>query len=366
MTVTHATGQYTVYTEALARAPQRLREAGLAPGLALVVTDETVAGLHLDALAGALRADGWRPVPVVVAPGEGSKSLQTFAAVVDACLAAGPDRRTPLLALGGGVVGDLGGFAASTLLRGVPLAHLPTTVLAQVDSAIGGKTGLNTARGKNLVGTFYPPCFVLADPATLQTLPEREVRSGLAEVVKHALLDGGPLLDRLETDWERVGEDGVLADIVREAAAVKARVVSADEREGGERAFLNFGHTLGHALEAAAGYGALAHGEAVALGMRAALHLSASLARGSASGDTLPEPWARMDRLVARLGAPAVPDGVTDEALLAAMGADKKRDAGGLRFVVLDAPGAPRLASGVPDALVRAAIQYARSAPNAV
>ena len=361
MTVTHAAGRYTVYTEALARAPLRLREAGLAPGLALVVTDETVAGLYLGALADALRADGWRPVPVVVAPGEGSKSLETFAAVVDACLAAGPDRATPLLALGGGVVGDLGGFAASTLLRGVPLAHLPTTVLAQVDSAIGGKTGVNTGRGKNLVGTFYPPRFVLADPATLQTLPERERRSGLAEVVKHALLDGGPLLDRLESEWERVGEAGVLAAVVREAAAVKARVVSADERESGARAFLNFGHTLGHALEAAAGYGVLTHGEAVALGMRAALHLSASLAEGVDVGAALPEPWARMDRLVARLGAPPVPAGVTDEALLAAMGADKKRDAGGLRFVVLDAPGAARLASGLPDALVRAAMTYARS-----
>ena len=365
MTVTHATGSYAVYTEALARAPLRLREAGLAPGLALVVTDETVAGLYLDALAGALQADGWRPVPVVVAPGEGSKSLPTFAAVLDACLAAGADRATPLLTLGGGVVGDLGGFAASTLLRGVPLVHLPTTVLAQVDSAIGGKTGVNTGRGKNLIGTFYPPRFVLADPATLATLPLRELRSGLAEVVKHALLDGGALLETLEADWERLGDAGVLGRVVREAAGVKARVVSSDEREGGARAFLNFGHTLGHALESASGYGRLAHGEAVALGMRAALHLSASLARSADVGRALPEPWARMDRLVARLDAPPVPDGVTDEALLAAMASDKKRDAGGLRFVVLDAPGQPRLASGVPEALVRAAVAYARSAQPA-
>ena len=248
ITVTHATGRYVLHAAALAGAPQRVREAGLAPGLALVVTDATVAGLYLDALAAALRADGWQPVPVVVAPGEGSKSLETFAAVCDAVLAAGPDRGTPVLALGGGVVGDLGGFVAATVLRGLPLVHLPTTVLAQVDSSIGGKTGVNTGRGKNLVGAFYPPRFVLSDPAALATLPEREVRTGLAEVVKHALLVGGGLFGTLERDWERLGEADVLAAVVREAAAVKARVVSEDEREAGARAFLNLGHTFGHAL----------------------------------------------------------------------------------------------------------------------
>ncbi len=358
--VTHATGRYAVHAEALAEAPRRLREAGLAPGLALVVTDTTVAGLYLDALADVLRADGWQPVPVVVPPGEGSKSLDTFAVVCDAALAAGADRRTPVLALGGGVVGDLGGFVAATVLRGLPLVHLPTTILAQVDSAIGGKTGVNTARGKNLVGAFYPPLFVLADPATLATLPEREVRSGLAEVVKHALLAGGDLFETLEMGWERLGDADMLAAVVREAAAVKARVVSADERESGARAFLNLGHTFGHALEAAAGYGTLTHGEAVAVGLRAALHLSASLAAGADAGGTLPHPFARMDALAARLAPPPVPDGVTDEAALAAMGLDKKRDRGGLRFVILDDLGAPRLAAGVPEALVRAAWRYAR------
>ena len=362
ITVTHATGRYVLHAAALAGAPQRLREAGLAPGLALVVTDATVAGLYLDALAAALRADGWQPVPVVVAPGEGSKSLETFAAVCDAVLAAGPDRGTPVLALGGGVVGDLGGFVAATVLRGLPLVHLPTTVLAQVDSSIGGKTGVNTGRGKNLVGAFYPPRFVLSDPAALATLPEREVRTGLAEVVKHALLVGGGLFGTLERDWERLGEADVLAAVVREAAAVKARVVSEDEREAGARAFLNLGHTFGHALEAAAGYGTLTHGEAVAVGLRAALHLSASLASGATVGDTLPAPFDRMDALAARLDPPPVPAIVPDEAVFAAMGLDKKRDRSGLRFVVLDGLGAPRLATSVPEALVRAAWAYARRA----
>ena len=359
ITVTHTAGRYAVHAEALAEAPRRLREAGLEPGLAVVVTDETVAGLYLDALADALRSGGWRVAPVVVTPGEGSKSLQTFAAVCDAALAAGPDRQTPVLTLGGGVVGDVGGFAAATLLRGLPLVHLPTTVLAQVDSSIGGKTGVNTARGKNLVGAFYPPRLVLADPATLQTLPEREIRSGLAEAVKHALLAGGPLFETLEAAWDRLGEPDVLARVVREAAAVKAGVVSGDERESGARAFLNLGHTFGHALEAAAGYGALTHGEAVAIGLRAALWLSAALASGPPAG-ALPEPFARMDRLIARLSPPPVPATVADEAVLAAMGLDKKRDGGGLRFVVLDGLGAPRLASDVPEALVRAAWLHAR------
>ena len=358
LTVTHAAGTYAVRFEPLAAAPRRMREAGLAPGLALVVTDATVAGLYLDALLGALRADGWRPVPVVVPPGEGSKSVATFAAVCDACLAAHPDRATPLVALGGGVVGDVGGFAAATLLRGLPLVHLPTTVLAQVDSSLGGKTGVNTAAGKNLVGAFHAPRLVLSDPAVLATLPAREVRSGLAEAVKHALVAGGPLLDTMEAaaSWE---DPATLAAVVREAAAVKAAVVSGDEREAGRRAFLNFGHTFGHALEAAAGYGRLTHGEAVAVGMRAALHLSAAL--GGHVGAALPEPFAAMDALAQRLGPPPVPPDVSADAVLAAMGLDKKRDAGGLRFVVLDAPGAPRLASDVPAALVRAAWAYAAS-----
>jgi len=347
---------YAVHFEGLATAPAHLRAVGLDPGTVLVVTDETVAGLHLDPLADALRADGWQVAETAVPAGEGSKSLARYGDLLDWALSLGIDRATPLLALGGGVVGDLGGFAAATLLRGLPLVHLPTTTISQVDSAIGGKTGVNHAAGKNLVGAFHQPRLVLADPATLRTLPAREFRSGLAEAVKHALISDAALADRLRADWDALldRQPDVVAPLVRDAAAVKARVVSADEFEGGLRATLNFGHTFGHALEKEAGYGVLTHGEAVALGMRAALHLSESLRLGhvaSALG-----PFAEAEALVARL-APA-PPALDVDALMNAMATDKKRTAAGLRFVVLDAVGDARLAENVDETMVRAAWRY--------
>ena len=348
---------YAVHFEPLATVPGHLRDVGLVPGRALVVTDETVGGLYLDAVAGALRADGWRVEATAVPAGEGSKSLGPYGDLLDWALGHQIDRGTPLLALGGGVVGDLGGFAAATLLRGLPLVHLPTTTIAQVDSAIGGKTGVNHAAGKNLVGAFHQPRLVLADPATLRTLPDREFRSGLAEAVKHGLIADAALADRLAAEWDAVvgREPGAVAALVRDAAAVKAHVVAADEFEAGARATLNFGHTFGHALEREAGYGALTHGEAVALGMRAALYLSASLAAGRVAPDL--GPFAAADALVARLAPP--PPALDAGALTAAMATDKKRTAGGLRFVVLDAVGEARLADGVDGALVRAAWAHA-------
>ena len=266
-----------------------------------------------------------------------------------------------MLALGGGVVGDLAGFAAATLLRGLPLVHLPTTTISQVDSAIGGKTAVNHPAGKNLVGAFHQPRLVLADPATLATLPDREFRSGLAEAVKHALIADAGLAGRLDRDWPSLAgrQPDVVARTVRDAAAVKAAVVEADEREAGDRALLNFGHTFGHALERQAGYGTLTHGEAVALGMRAALHLSSSLAEGQVAGG-LSGPFAEADALVARL-APE-PPALDRDALLAAMESDKKRTASGVRFVVLDAVGSARLADGVPAPMVRAAWDFALGA----
>ncbi|WP_218830530.1 3-dehydroquinate synthase [Rubrivirga marina] len=351
---------YAVHFEPLATAPMHLREAGLSGPLALVVTDETVGPLHLGALADALRADGWTVEATAVPAGEGSKSLDQLSALHDWALGLGIDRQTPLLALGGGVVGDLAGFAAATLLRGIPLVHLPTTTISQVDSAIGGKTGINHATGKNLVGAFHQPRLVLADPATLDTLDERAFRSGLAEAVKHALISDPALADRLDREWDTLvaRQPDVLAPLLRDAAAVKARVIEADEREAGERAFLNFGHTFGHALEKEAGYGTLTHGEAVALGMRAALHLSESLRLGQVA-EAL-GPFAEADRLVARLDPPAPTLAI--DALMAATEADKKRTAAGVRYVVLDAVGRPRLAADVDDALLRAAWRYALSA----
>ena len=370
--VTHAAGAYGVTVEPLGALPARLAGVGFQPGLALVVTDTTVARLHLDALVGPLRQAGWTPVALDVPPGEGSKSPETLALVYDWALGLGVTRGTPVLALGGGVVGDLAGFAAATLLRGLPLVQLPSTTIAQVDSAIGGKTGINHAAGKNLVGAFWAPELVLADPALLQTLRERDYLSGLAEAVKHALLDGPDAVERLDAHWTPlVARDaGTVAAVVRDAAALKCAVVSADEREGGQRAFLNLGHTFGHAVERAAGYGTFTHGEAVAFGLRAALHLSASLAFGPVeAGAPLAQAgdgrFGAAERLVRRLPTPALPGDASNGRLVEAMATDKKRDASGVRFVALDAPGAPRLATDVPTALVEAALDHARATTGA-
>jgi 3-dehydroquinate synthase len=315
---------YVVHFGPLSGLPAHLTGAGLAPGPCLVVTDANVAPRYLGTVVEALEAAGWRPAARVVPAGEASKSLDQLSALYDWALGLRPDRHTPLLALGGGVVGDLAGLAAATLLRGLPLVHLPTTVIAQVDSAIGGKTGINHAAGKNLIGAFHAPRLVLADPATLATLPERELRSGLSEVVKHALLSGEDAAAHLEADWENVlaREPAPLAATLRRAVAFKAALVSADPHEEGPRAVLNFGHTFGHAVERAEGYGRFTHGEAVALGMRAALHLSASVRAGRVwDAPRLPEPFARANRLVARLPCP--PLTVPADALVAVMGTDK-------------------------------------------
>lgn len=348
---------YDVAFAPLADTPRLLQAAGVIGRRALVVTDTNVGPLWLDRLAVALAAGGWQCETAVVPAGEPTKSISEWSALLDWGLGLGIDRSTPVLALGGGVVGDLAGFVAATLLRGLPLVHLPTSTIAQVDSAIGGKTGINHAAGKNLVGAFHQPRLVLADPATLQTLPDREYRSGLAEAVKHALIADAGLADRLAAEWEALiaRDPETVAALVPEAAAIKAVVVAGDEREAGRRALLNFGHTFGHALEREAGYGTLTHGEAVAIGMRAALHLSASLDRGRPA-DTLGA-FAAADALVARL-APAPPS-LDLGSLLAAMRTDKKRTARGLRFVVLDAVGSARLADDVPERMVRAAWDYA-------
>lgn len=348
---------YPVHFDGLEAAPARLHDAGLEGTRALVVTDETVGPLYLGRLADALEGAGWHLETATVPAGESTKSVAEWSRLLDWALGLGIDRQTPLLALGGGVVGDLAGFVAASLLRGLPLIHLPTTTISQVDSAIGGKTGINHDAGKNLVGAFHQPRFVLADPSVLETLPEREYRSGLAEAVKHALISDAGLAARIEAEWDALaGRDlEVVAPLVRDAAAVKAHVVAEDEFEAGRRALLNFGHTFGHALEREAGYGVLTHGEAVAVGMRAALHLSASLRLGRVA-DAL-GPFEDADALVRRL-APPVPVLEVD-ALLAAMRTDKKRTAGGLRFVVLEDVGAARLASNVPIALVRAAWAFA-------
>jgi len=281
-----------------------------------------------------------RVTPTLVPDGERVKHLATVSRVYDAMLDLGADRGTTIVAVGGGVLGDMVGFAAATYLRGLRLVHVPTTVMAQVDSAIGGKTGVNHARGKNLIGAFYPPALVVVDPETLQTLSRREFRAGLYEVIKYGLIAAPALLDLLERDLDAVltQRGDTLAEVIHASCRIKADIVSADEHEHGLRRILNFGHTLGHALESATGYKRLRHGEAVGLGMRAALAL------GVARGVT---PRALADRaaaLITRLGPlPSVVDVPVREAL-AAVSHDKKVVNGRLHFVLVHGSGATTVA----------------------
>ncbi|HET6568099.1 MAG TPA: 3-dehydroquinate synthase [Rhodothermales bacterium] len=321
--------RYPIYFDRLEDVPRHMEEAGLRQGRCLVVTDEMVAPLYASRLSGALTDAGWTVREVVLPAGETTKSYGPLHALYDAALGWGIDRKTPVLALGGGVIGDLAGFAAATLLRGLPLVQIPTTLIAQVDSAIGGKTGINHPAGKNLIGAFHQPALICADHSTLLTLPHREWTSGLAEVVKHGLIADAALYAFLEANWTAVLErDPTLLDeLVYRAARVKVEVVGQDEREAGLRAILNFGHTFGHAIERKAGYGTFTHGEAVALGMRAALYLSALY--------TPDLPVQRIDILLrqlpvgGRMGDYPIPD------LIDAMRGDKKAEAGTLRFVLL-------------------------------
>lgn len=322
---------YSIHFCRLADLPDRMAESGLRTGRCLLITDENVAPHYWPPLTNALEQAGWTLKGIVVPPGESTKSADPLRAIYDEALAWGIDRQTPVLALGGGVVGDLAGFAAATLLRGLPLIQIPTSLIAQVDSSIGGKTGINHALGKNLIGAFYQPEFIATDLYTIDTLPQREWTSGMAEVVKHALIADPALvafLDDHMTDLLLRRDRELLAEMTYRAAHVKARVVSEDERETGRRAILNFGHTFGHAIERVAGYGVFTHGEAVAIGMRAALHLSHRL------HPTLD--LDRADRLVQRIPIEGDIDSLSIDALLDAMKTDKKAVAGTVRFVVLD------------------------------
>ncbi|MEZ4701947.1 MAG: 3-dehydroquinate synthase [Rhodothermales bacterium] len=331
----------------------RMRDAGLRPGLCFVVTDVHLAAPYGAPLVAGLRAGGWEPHLITLPAGETTKAPEHLQTIYDAALAAGIDRKTPIVALGGGVVGDLAGYAAATLLRGVPLVQVPTSLIAQVDSAIGGKTGINHGVGKNLIGAFHQPHLVYADMETLGTLPEREWFSGLAEVVKHALIADPDLFDRMESQWEGIlGRDmAIVPGIIHRAAAIKIEVVQEDERESGRRAILNFGHTFGHAIERVAGYGAFTHGEAVAVGMIAALQLSRLLYPGV--------DFDRAERLVRRIPVEGTLHGLSRSALRDAMQSDKKKAGTRLRFVVLDRPGHATVAENVSEETIDAAWDYA-------
>jgi 3-dehydroquinate synthase len=331
-----------------------------------VVTDSTVAGLHLQTLLDSLSGAGC-PVlePVTVPAGESSKGMETLADLLDRLLVQGIDRRTVLVALGGGIVGDLAGFAAAILLRGVDFIQIPTTLLAQVDSSVGGKTGVNCRHGKNLIGAFHQPRLVLADTGVLDTLPHRELLAGYAEVLKYGLIDRPEFFDWLEVNGAAViqGESTARAEAIKVSCRSKADIVARDERESGLRELLNLGHTFGHALEAEAGYsGALIHGEAVAIGMVMAFDLSVRLGLCPAADAE------RVRRHLTAVGLPvspqslpqAVPDGVwTADRLLSHMAKDKKVRDGHLTFVLARGIGRSFLARDVPADPVRDLLQAA-------
>jgi 3-dehydroquinate synthase len=327
-----------------------LYEPYLAGGSAAIVTNAVVAPHYLQKVKRALGAI--RVTDVVVADGEEAKSWQGVEQVVDAMLRAKLGRDALVVALGGGVVGDLAGFAAAIYQRGVPFVQVPTTLLAQVDSSVGGKTAINHPLGKNMIGAFHQPVAVVSDVATLDTLPDRELRSGLAEVIKHGFaLDAG-FVTWLEANIELLlkRDAAALTHAVKKSCELKARVVAADEREAGERALLNFGHTFGHAIEAATGYGAWLHGEAVAAGMVMAAELSA-LMGGLKKTDV-----SRVRNLLQRAGLPVSGPALAPEKLMELMALDKKSARGRTRFVLLDEIGAARLRADIDGAAVRSAI----------
>lgn len=307
--------------------------AGIKIGRAALVTDSNVVKLYALAASEAIGAAGFQVTLLEIPAGEASKSLETLGEIYNRLTAAQLDRSSAVFALGGGVVGDVAGFAAATYLRGLPLIQVPTTLVAQVDSALGGKTAINHHAAKNLIGAFYQPHLIVADTSTLLSLPSREYREGLGEVIKYGAIMDAPFVAWLERSMIAIlaREPAAIEAMVERSLHHKAFVVANDEREGGLRKILNFGHTLGHALEASAGYGSYLHGEAVAIGMAAAARLSQRYA-GLSSDEA-----ARLETLINAAGLPTkMPEGWCDESFLRALRLDKKRTDDALEFVLLD------------------------------
>ena len=317
---------------------------------AAVVTNETVAPLFADRLETTLRTSGAKCQRIVLPDGESFKTLETLNRIFDALLAARADRRTVVVALGGGVIGDIAGFAAATYQRGVPYLQVPTTLLAQVDSSVGGKTAVNHALGKNMIGAFHQPLAVIADIGTLDTLPERELAAGLAEVAKHGAIRDLAFFDWVEKNAAalRAREPGALAHAIRRSCEIKAQVVSEDERESGSRALLNFGHTFGHAIESGVGYGEWLHGEAVAAGMALAARFSARRGRIDARSAE------RLVAVLAALGLPVEPPRLPVERWLEFMGRDKKNQDGRITLILLDALGSASIVKDTPASEIEA------------
>lgn len=337
----------------LAKAGEAILAAGL-KGHAAVISDENVARHHGTALQESLEAAGIAAEFHVVDAGEASKSMAHVEQLCSSMASAGHDRRSFVIALGGGVVGDLAGFVASVFYRGIPFVQIPTTIVAQVDSSVGGKTGVNLAEGKNLLGAFHQPALVLVDPAVLATLPDREYHEGFAEVIKHAAIRDAAMLADIAALDPATRE--VPADLIARNIAIKARIVEADEHETkGIRALLNFGHTIGHGIEAAVPYGELLHGEAISLGLRAALFLSERYAA------LPPEESQRILSLLEhfRLPLKLAPE-ITTERVLQKLGRDKKFEAGKIRFVLLRNAGDAFLSEAVTAEDMREATELLR------
>lgn len=347
---------YVIHFGQLHELPQQLTNTGLRTGPCIVVTDTHVAEHYLATLRELLSESGWGPLTEIIVPaGEASKSPAALQHIYDEALKTKLDRQTPVLALGGGVIGDLAGFAAATLLRGLPLIHLPTSLIAQVDSSIGGKTGINHVLGKNLIGAFYQPKLVYTDPDTLHSLPELEWGSGLAEIVKHGLITDAEFIGSLSSNWDAIlrRDREISQQMIIRAAAIKAAIVSEDELETSRRAILNFGHTFGHAIERIAGYGQFTHGEAVALGMRAALKVSSLL-----NPDL---PYAEINSLLKRLPVRNSICHLDTNELIQAMHFDKKVQAGNLRLILLHEVGNAFMTDTATEELIAAGWESIKS-----
>ena len=358
LTITTPAGSYAVLVgpNLLQDLPARLQALGLS-GRLWLISDSAVYPHHGAAVEGLLRGAGFRIESYAVPSGESSKDLAVVSQLYDWMIGGKVERRDAVLALGGGVVGDLAGFVAATVLRGIALVQLPTTLLAMVDSALGGKTGVNHPLGKNLIGAFHQPRLVLSDTNTLATLPARELRAGWAEVIKHGVIRDAGLFAELEhfgLSEAIENPKSKIQNLIQRAAKVKVDVVNIDERETGERTLLNYGHTLGQALESLTGYGALLHGEAVAIGMDLAARIALRMELWA------PESVERQRRLLHAYGLPtALPSGVDPTRLLELTLQDKKVRAGRVRWVLPTAIGAAEVREDVPEELVRAVVAAA-------
>ncbi len=339
----------------LGRAGVAISASGLGGRRLAVISDDRVARYHSAALLDSLASAGFSPTLHIIPAGEASKTMAQTESVCREMIRAGHDRRSMVVALGGGVVGDLAGFVAAIFFRGIPFVQIPTTIVAQVDSSVGGKTGVNVGEGKNLLGAFHQPRLVLVDPETLRTLPGREFCEGFAEAIKHAAIRDAAMLDELAALDPAKRE--VPADLIARNIAIKARIVEADEHETlGIRALLNFGHTIGHGVEAAIPYGEMLHGEAISLGLRAALFLSGRHCQ------LAPAATRAILELLDKYHLPLVlSEKIATPTIMEKLARDKKFAAGRIRFVLLESAGDAKVSEGVTHADLHDAIEHLRA-----